>query len=597
MATYNLTSSIPSSSSLAVGDILNCDYSGSYITLTLPAGAYTFDVWGAAGGVYNSTAGSAGMGGFSTGDILFTEDTTIYLYAGGAGSVGSSSSTTSHSGGFNGGGIAYSFAGSGGGGSDVRIGSTSLYARVIVAGGGGGAAYSSGRSAYSVLTGGAGGGESGIFGGYGSQNADPNSSTNAASPGTQTAAGTNSTNAGTGATAADFGAGAGAYYYSASYASGAGGGGWYGGGVGRYYYAAGAGGSGYVYTSSTASNYPSGCLLNSDYYLTNATTTDGTYTFTSPTGTSETGHSGNGYIRITVISLGEVEEYSITSYSTSPDYTLIPNGTVSALENSTYRLYIYGNDLQNYLVTDNNVDVSSNVVYTTEDITGVIGKIQSSYDTSDYSYSSISNIENAYTGASNSSYATIACNTSTSSETYIYFLFDLSDIPENATIDSVTINTRASITSTSNMSSYTVQPFCGSTSKATSQNLSSTSYKDMEFTLDSCTRSELQDLRLKFYAKRSSSGSSSSSPSIYVYGGSATVNYIIPNGNEYLLYTITNVNDDHTIVISSTAAKLLLKVAGSWIEINKIYKKINGEWVEQLKTILTNDNVEYLIQG
>lgn len=118
--------------------------------------------------------------------------------------------------------------------------------------------------------------------------------------GTQTAGGTGgSNNAGT------FGQGGQGLSYSSGYA-GAGGGGWYGGG-GSYPDSSGdddrggGGGSGYIYTSSTASNYPSGCLLNSSYYLTNASTTAGNAAFTSPTGANETGHTGNGYIRITVI--------------------------------------------------------------------------------------------------------------------------------------------------------------------------------------------------------------------------------------------------------------------------------------------------------
>ena len=84
------------------------------------------------------------------------------------------------------------------------------------------------------------------------------------------------------------------------YIGGAGGGGWYGGGAGGAV-SGGGGGSGYIYTSSTASNYPSGCLLNSSYYLANAQTIVGDTTFTSPTGVNEIGHAGNGYIRITVI--------------------------------------------------------------------------------------------------------------------------------------------------------------------------------------------------------------------------------------------------------------------------------------------------------
>lgn len=86
----------------------------------------------------------------------------------------------------------------------------------------------------------------------------------------------------------------------------AGGGGWYGG-CGAYPDGsgdddrAGGGGSGYVYTSSTASNYPSGCLLNTAYYLTNAATIAGNTSFTDYSGSTTTGHSDNGACRITAL--------------------------------------------------------------------------------------------------------------------------------------------------------------------------------------------------------------------------------------------------------------------------------------------------------
>jgi hypothetical protein len=41
-------------------------------------------------------------------------------------------------------------------------------------------------------------------------------------------------------------------------------------------------------------------LLNSNYYLTSASTIAGNSSFISPTGSFETGHGGNGYIRITI---------------------------------------------------------------------------------------------------------------------------------------------------------------------------------------------------------------------------------------------------------------------------------------------------------
>ncbi|MBO7080165.1 MAG: hypothetical protein J6W64_10310 [Bacilli bacterium] len=45
MATRDLTAGIPSS--INVGDILNCPYSGNVISLTLPAGKYKLECWGA----------------------------------------------------------------------------------------------------------------------------------------------------------------------------------------------------------------------------------------------------------------------------------------------------------------------------------------------------------------------------------------------------------------------------------------------------------------------------------------------------------------------------------------------------------------------
>ena len=84
--------------------------------------------------------------------------------------------------------------------------------------------------------------------------------------------------------------------------SSGGGGGWYGGGVSNSYttYTGGAGGSGYVYNSSTSSNYPNGCKLNSAFYFEDSSTIDVKSSFPSPSGNSnEVCHSGNGYAKIT----------------------------------------------------------------------------------------------------------------------------------------------------------------------------------------------------------------------------------------------------------------------------------------------------------
>ena len=269
----------------ANNDIMDFNYTGSTQSKTLKPGTYTIECWGGQGGSYNSYIG--GYGGYSKGTITLTKATTVYISVGGA---GSSSSTAA---GFNGGGTGISSGRGGGGATDVRIGQNSLYSRVIVAGGGGGAGVTSANANPC----GCGGGEYGGDGYY-------NNTTGSYTTGTGRCGGSASQTAGGKAwstgTQATFGQGGNASGYSC----GGGGGGWYGGGGaydsdsdsdGRW----GGGGSGYVYTSSTAKNYPNGCLLNSTYYLTNAQTIAGNTSFTSPTGSAETGHTGNGFCRIT----------------------------------------------------------------------------------------------------------------------------------------------------------------------------------------------------------------------------------------------------------------------------------------------------------
>lgn len=273
---------------------MNFSYTGSVQTATLDPGKYILECWGAQGG-YRSSSSYGGAGGYSIGTLSLSSKTTLYIYVGGSGnSVTSANSSGYYPGGFNGGGYRNTYKG-GGGATDIRIGTDSLYSRVIVAGGGG----SDGSSSQS---GGYAGGTSGARGsfGYGSYGYGGNQTATYSSLNAIASQGTNNNSSDC---AAGFGFGGFGCYSSSGY-GGAGGGGWYGG-QGTYPDGGGdddgggGGGSGYVYTSSTAKNYPQGCLLNSSYYLTDAQTIAGNQAFTSPEGTSETGHSGNGFCRIT----------------------------------------------------------------------------------------------------------------------------------------------------------------------------------------------------------------------------------------------------------------------------------------------------------
>ena len=282
-------------------------------------------------------------GGYSEGVLSLTEQTTLYLYTGGQGGSSTSSTwNTETTGGFNGGGKGkvryyskrYSSAGGGGGASDIRIGQDSLYARVIVAGGGGG---DSGEGSLYTKVGG------GLTSG----------SVVAEYQATQTKAGTNGS----------FGVGANSTGYgNYNYGPGGGGGGWYGGGASTSVSDSNAefrnyngGGSGYVYSSSTASNYPSGCLLSSKYYLSNASTVNGGSSTILEDGTTGVGRLGNGYIRLTF--LGSLEVTITYDWGGSLTYSqkIVP-GTDSLIWKISDFPTDYKNNFQTKLNTDVTID-------------------------------------------------------------------------------------------------------------------------------------------------------------------------------------------------------------------------------------------------
>ena len=341
-------------------------YTGSVQTATLKAGTHKLEVWGAqGGGIQNDSSldtANGGMGGYSYGTLTLTSNTNVFIYVGGMGkSIGSGLAE----GGFNGGGAAYGSstgepANGGGGASDIRINEDSLYSRVIVAGGGGGGGEDSGDNP------GYGGGTSG-----------------GASSGMSTLA--TQTSTGTGGV---FGFGA-----NTPNDGGGGGGGWYGGGTTNGSQtiptsnsgsdtSGGAGGSGYVYTSSTASNYPSGVKLNSSYYLTNASTVAGNQSFTDNGGSTVTGHSGDGHIRITstvkastvpsidtsAITLEKGQVIDLSTQVTCKDngagckIVLVKPATTKGLTKSTTALYVLEDNNGNRYKYKKQVNIKENAV-------------------------------------------------------------------------------------------------------------------------------------------------------------------------------------------------------------------------------------------
>lgn len=235
---------------------------GETTSFDLLKGEYKINCWGGDGGTrYHSDYSS--RGGYVEGVFVNPKIQKIYVTVGGSATFASSDMPVSYIQStlptlrFNGGGSPSAITGiaqsatSGGGGSDVRIGSDSLYSRIIVAGGAGGMGKIN-------SLGGEGGGETGgnHSSGYGT----------APGPGTQTG----SPKSNDSRIAGGFGYGGNGVSQNSGH-GGAGGGGWYGGsGVVPDSSSdddkSGAGGSGFIFTEN--STVPQDYLLSEEYMMT-----------------------------------------------------------------------------------------------------------------------------------------------------------------------------------------------------------------------------------------------------------------------------------------------------------------------------------------
>ena len=179
------------------------------------------------------------------------------------------------------------------------------------------------------------------------------------------------------------------------------------------------------------------------------------------------------------------------------------------------------------------------------------------YDSGASSVQSVTNATNPVgKGSTNTTYATINLVTGSRATTTIYWPFDLSAIPSGAELDSVSCKVQASVSSTIGVNSASVQLYSGSTSKGSSTDILSTSTSAKTLSVGTWTRSELQNCRLCLKARRSTSGTSTER-SLLFYGADLTATY------------------------TYQSEKFMLKLVGAWQDIARVFKKVNGIWVEQ----------------
>lgn len=199
-----------------------------------------------------------------------------------------------------------------------------------------------------------------------------------------------------------------------------------------------------------------------------------------------------------------------------------------------------------------------------------------SYDTDNYSRYSVNSsypIANAYSDSDSTTYAQINLARGSAAETYYYFKFDLSSIPDGATIKSITAKGKGYINATSSsiINKRQMQMATGTTLKGSAITLTNTASEETFTDIGSWTLSELKNATIRFYAKRTTNSSYyNNNYYLRVYGATLTVTYEIDVPDMPV-----RVKQNGAWV---TPSKVLVKQSGAWSEATKILAKDGGVW-------------------
>ena len=292
--------------------------------------------------------------------------------------------------------------------------------------------------------------------------------------------------------------------------------------------------------------------------------------------------------------------YEITSTSNVFGITTSP-ATQEVFQGGEATVRIDGASLNNVIVTDNGTNVTSSLVQhtvpsggiTESTVLGSYTLVSGGFNGSGATYFSGLNGKGVDNTKTTSNYY------SSGSGTIAVFTYDLvfNNIPSNATITGLYIEVNGHAESTSNSNEYMCAALYLGTSTAISSELNfksiGTSNSTQTITATTLpTVSQLSNLKLRcrlgYYGGA-------------INGATCYITYTVPNSgnNYYWTYTVSNLAADHAIVVNSAGSstpKIYRKINGSWVQGSKVYLKINGSWVEQSPstwTTLFNTSTNY----
>ena len=176
-------------------------------------------------------------------------------------------------------------------------------------------------------------------------------------------------------------------------------------------------------------------------------------------------------------------------------------------------------------------------------ITDTLTTHPTGYSQANSSYASISSsypVSNGYTDASSTTYAYITCTTGSGAESHISYTFDVSEIPEGASIDSVSCSVKSRVSSTNYLTASTIQLYSGTTAKGSSTSAASTTATARAInSTGSWTYSEIQNIQVRLTGTRGTS-STTRAAYLYFYGATLTIEYSL-NGTAYTIGATSNV--------------------------------------------------------
>ncbi len=268
-------------------------------------------------------------------------------------------------------------------------------------------------------------------------------------------------------------------------------------------------------------------------------------------------------------SLQGTEYEIISTLGTDAVSSIDPAGQTYVISGGDYELSVYIDSVDDIIVEDNGVDVTDQLVLTHPtggSLTDTF--IPSSFDYTNSIYDTTSGtngvydtnyIDNGLTDHNSSTRAAIYAVQGSNADTYIYYNFDCSSIPRDATITSVSCQVNAGNQGTNYYSSNyrQVQLCSGTTEKGSSQNITGTNTSPTTVTVDggsSWTRAELDDIKIRYWVRRGTSNTTTGS-TISFYGATLSVTYTVP-AEDYYVYTLSNVSADHTIIISDAIIEI-----------------------------------------